>query len=163
MSLQYKLIIPLLDEHITLEDLSLTVGFMNAYTEDINHPYMDNHIFLLYSNEIMTSKSIECQKKLAKLSTLYSRRNLRIKGHSYCSFAFPAHSKTINQLKHGIGYLTTEEKCRINKFWKGTDDEVSNYLMDNDNFLSFESVSHVIPEEDYVPSRFSDEKTGLSI
>ena len=164
MSLQFKLIIPLLDENITLEDLSLTSGFMDAYTEDVNHPYMDNHIFLLYSNEVITKESIECQRKLSKLPTLYSRRNLKINGHSYCSFAFAICNKTIRQLKSQIGYLTDDEKCRINKFWHGTDDEVSKYLMNEDNFLRFESVSHVIPEEDYVPlSRFDNEKTGLSI
>ena len=164
MSLQSKLIIPLLDDKLELDDLKAGAGFIDVFTEDVNHPYMDNHIFLLYTNEITTAKSFECQKKLASLSTLYSRRHLRINGHSYCSFAFPAYNNTIRQLKSNIGYLTPEQKLKINKFWKGTDDEVSKYLLDEDSFLRFESVSHVIPEEDYVPSqRFSDEKTGLSI
>lgn len=163
MSLQFKLIIPLLDENITLEDISLTTGFIGAYNEDINHPYMDHHIFLLYSNEIMTMESIECQKKLSKLPTLCSRRNLKINGHTYCSFAFVMNN-TIRKLTSNIGTLTHKERCRINSFWKGQDEEVSNYLMEDDSFLTFKSKNHTIPQEDYIPQEDEyNKKPGLSV
>ena len=47
-NLTTKLIIPLLDDNIVLEDVSEESGFVNAYTDDINKPFYDNHIFLLY-------------------------------------------------------------------------------------------------------------------
>ena len=42
-----KTIIPLIDDDLTLEDFSESTGFEAVYYEDINRPYLDNHIFII--------------------------------------------------------------------------------------------------------------------
>ena len=50
MSKQCKVLIPLLGENMMLEDISEDVGFYNAYTSNIDKPYLDSHNLLVYSN-----------------------------------------------------------------------------------------------------------------
>ena len=50
MSKQCKVLIPLLGENMMLEDISEDVVFYDAYTSNIDNPYLDSHIFLVYSN-----------------------------------------------------------------------------------------------------------------
>ena len=66
-----KLIIPLLDDNITREDVSPNSGFVGIYTEDINKPYLDNHIFLLYDSEVNTIEAMNRHKKFKLLDDIY--------------------------------------------------------------------------------------------
>ena len=52
-NLTTKLIIPLLDDNIVLEDVSEESGFINAFTDDINKPFYDNHIFFIFSYKVL--------------------------------------------------------------------------------------------------------------
>ena len=72
-NLTTKLIVPLLDDNIVLEDVSEESGFVNAYTDDINKPFYDNHIFLLYKS-VDTIESLRRFQKFNKLTTIHNIR-----------------------------------------------------------------------------------------
>ena len=76
-NLTTKLIIPLLDDNIVLEDVSEESGFVNAFTDDINKPFYDNHIFLLYKS-VDTIESLRRFQKFNKLTTIHNIRYITI-------------------------------------------------------------------------------------
>lgn len=64
MSKQCKVLIPLLGENMMLEDISEDVGFYDAYTSNIDKPYLDSHIFLVYSNLCHTDERWYTDRKI---------------------------------------------------------------------------------------------------
>ena len=68
MSLQMKLIIPLLDKSLTKEDISPEAGFVDAYNYDINRPALENCVFLMYDAYTRTPESNRRYGKFEKLS-----------------------------------------------------------------------------------------------
>lgn len=162
MSMSFKLILPLLNKEITKKDISLNSGFIDIYSYDINKPFMDHHIFLLYSNEIFTPQAIETAKKLKALNNLYCFRNLTIKGKSYRLYSFTV-SKTISDIEDNKVNLNYSDKLKVASFWELKDTDINDYLIDNTNTLYIEFKNKVVPEEDYKPSfaMCEDEKSGV--
>ena len=60
-------ILPLIDDSITLDDISINSGFINAYTEDINRPYLEDKVFLLYDSKVNTAESMNRFRKFRDL------------------------------------------------------------------------------------------------
>ena len=162
MSLQLKLIIPLLDESITLEDLSDKAGFVDAYSEDINHPYMDNHIFLVYAANVLTNESFETEQKLKSSKNLYSRYKFTLSGIPFIVFAFTIINKNIKNIMCNSTALTDKERMRVITFWNLTDADVNRYMLNPLYVMYSKFVNNVIPEEDYKPKLevYWDEKSG---
>ena len=109
MSIHTKLIIPFIDDSLTLEDISPKTGFVDIYTLDINRPSLTSHVFLLYKR-VMTQESLDTREKLSKLPCLYSKRNIKIDNELYVLFCF-----TINNIiklikSNGCILLTKEDK-----------------------------------------------------
>ena len=40
-------IVPLMDDNLTWQDLTVESGFINAYTSDKNRPYLEDKVFLV--------------------------------------------------------------------------------------------------------------------
>ena len=62
------MIIPLIDESFTTDDFSKEAGFIDAFDTDINKPYLDNHIFLMYDPNVKT-RILEAVKALFQLES----------------------------------------------------------------------------------------------
>lgn len=162
MSLQFKLIIPLLDEQITKKDISPTAGFVDAYSEDINRPYLDNHIFLLYASSVLTNESFETEKKLSSSKNLYGKYKIYIGNTYFILFAFTIINKSIKSIMNNACALSDNDKMRIFAFWNLTDADVNRYMLNPLYVMYSKFVNNVIPEEDYKPKFkvYWDKKSG---
>lgn len=144
-----KLIVPLLDENIKLEDLSKESGFVNAYTEDINKPFYYNHIFLLYES-VDTKESLERFQKFNKLKTIHNRRYVTINNKHYIVYTFIKINKDINNILKCGQVFNPKNSLIINKFWKDLDSEMFQKCFHPRYELS-EEIKDILPEEDYYP------------
>lgn len=152
MDKRMKVMIPLIDESITLDDISEEAGFIDAFDADINKPYLDNHIFLMYDPNKNTKKAQIRYAKFSKIGTLYNRRIIHCDGKPYLIYAFV---RINNELKRDKKLLTgtivdSKNKLRLMRFWKGNDDDVNNKL--TRNALWQPSLRRSVPEEDWAPS-----------
>lgn len=95
MSKQCKVLIPLLGENMMLEDISEDVGFYNAYTSNIDKPYLDSHIFLVYSNLCHTDERWYTDRKIKGLSTYYGSDTIYIKDKPFTVYILKVIPKNI--------------------------------------------------------------------
>lgn len=146
MNFVHKFILPLLSDKLTLDDISLDSGFCGMATKDKNRPYLDNHIFLIYSIK-MTNKAIAVRKKLESLG-IHNKIDCKINGESYRIFCFPIIGKTIPTLMSNIIGLTDNETLQVYKFWKFTDDDINRKMVDITYFPELFKES-IVPEFDY--------------
>lgn len=148
MSLPYKLIIPLLDDTITEQDLSKDNGFINVYNEDINRPYLDNHIFLLYryyNNE----KEVARDEKFRKSPCLYNSDIIKINNKLYLLYSFSIVNKTIRNIMNNSFIIPKEDKIKICKFWNFKDKDVIDYIFGYSKNVLFKDSK--VPEVDWKP------------
>lgn len=146
MSNILKTIIPLIDDNISKEDINESEGFINAYTEDINRPYLDCHVFLMYNWDDI--KSVRVFYKFRNLSSFYGYKIIYIKGKPYIVYTFVSNS-LINRLKRGTAILRDVNKLRILQFWQFKDPWITLNVMRGT--ISCDSPQEVLPEEDYLP------------
>lgn len=148
-----KLVVPLLDDNIDPDDLSLESGFINAYTDDINRPYFDNHIFLMYDSNIATVKSMNRFRKFKALGTLFTSRYVTINKKHYIIYVFSRVPKG-NELKNvlnGSGCISAAAKLSIYNFWKDVPFESYSHEIFLPHFRFCKPVQAELPEEDYYP------------
>lgn len=145
-----KLIIPLLDESLTLNDFSQEAGFSDAYLEDINRPSLVNHIFLLYDGNLDTVSKLERDEKLRKCNTLYSRKTIYIDKKPYLLYIFVIVSRSIIRIRDGNIPYSPKDLTRIMLFWNLTDDFINDLMIYRNKTFTTEGI--IVPEEDYIPS-----------
>lgn len=146
MSNLAKVILPLIDDNISLEDIAEDTGFVGIYTEDINRPYLDDHIFLMYNwNDIMSTKVFY---KFKNMSSFYGYKIIYLKGVPYIVYTFTSNS-LINRLKKGVAILRDVNKLRILQFWQFKDAWVA--LNVARGTVTDDSPRDILPEEDYIP------------
>ena len=148
-NLTTKLIIPLLDDNITLEDVSEESGFVNAFTEDINKPYYDNHIFLLYKS-VDTIESLRRFQKFNILETIHNIRYITINKEHYIVYTFVKINKDINNILKCGQCFNPKNSLEINNFWKNIDNDLFQRLFIPQYEYS-KDIKDVLPEEDYYP------------
>lgn len=150
MSTPYKIIIPLLDKNITKDMISKEAGFVDAFSEDINKPFLDHHIFLMYDLEIeRTPKVVNRMCKFAHV--LKTKPYLhKINGHWYQIYALPKMGAANLYTKFSYPIMMTEkDDLRLIDFWGTSDDDINHYILRPESKNpKFESKQ--IPEEDYV-------------
>lgn len=146
------MLIPLIDKSFTIDDFSIKSGFIDAFDTDINKPYLDNHIFIMYDAEVKTKEAAKRYDKFSKLPTLYNRRIAIINNHPYLVYAFSVIDSEVKRDKKQLtGNITTSKnKLRIMQFWKGSDEDVSIKLTKNTIWQPIPKSS--VPEEDWLPS-----------
>ena len=146
MSNLAKVILPLIDNNISLEDIAEDTGFVGIYMEDINRPYLDDHIFLMYNwNDVMSTKVFY---KFKNMSSFYGYRIIYLKGVPYIVYTFTSNS-LINRLKKGVAILRDVNKLRILQFWQFKDAWVA--LNVTRGTVIDDSPRDILPEEDYMP------------
>lgn len=148
MSLLYKLVVPLLDSHLCMEDFDSKKGFIDAYGYDKNKPYLNNHVFLVYDASIQDH---ERNVRFRELTNLYKRYVEYINNKPYYIYVFPCLSADVkNLLNKGEKPKDVNNNARIASFWRGWESDVNEYMFYKSYKLynTWESV----PEYDYRPS-----------
>lgn len=160
MSIHAKLILPLINEKLSLDDISEKAGFAGIYTLDINRPGLTNHVFLLYKRT-MEPESLKAREKISKFDNLHSKRMVKINNVLYALYCFTI-NRSIKLIKNnGMLILPKDDKVKVGKFWQFTDVDVTDYML-NYCYVGDKFKDVVVPEEDYSPSDFItyDEKRG---
>lgn len=126
MSLLYRLVIPMIDEELQLEDFDKNSGFVGIYAYNKNKPSLDRHIFLLYD---MKKMDVNKAYKFSRLKNLYSKKIEFIKNKAYYVYTFPRISSDIdNLLRKGEKPKSIKNNNRITSFWRGHYDDISEYM-----------------------------------
>lgn len=141
-----KVIVPLVDEKLSLEDLSDKEGFEGIYFEDINRPYLDDHIFLMYNWD--DKKSTKVFYKFRNMKSFYGYKIIYINRVPHIVYTFTSNS-LINRLKRGTAILRDVNKLRILQFWQFKDAWVA--LNVARGTVISDPPTEIVPEEDYLP------------
>lgn len=149
MSYHLKFIIPLLDEGITIDDLSPNAGFVDAFTDDINRPYLDRHIFLLYVDTLDTKEAYDRTIKFKSFKSLYNTVTVRIKGILCRVYAFCVTNPAINHITKNTFMLSDSDKLRILRFWKTTDADINEFFVKSIDTVLHSFNRSSVPEWDY--------------
>ena len=163
MNIYNKLILPLIDNRLTIEDISLNTGFAGVYTMDINRPSLTNHVFLLYK-KVATTEARRTREKLSSSPYLYSKCTISLDGILYNLYCFIC-TKSISLVKdNGHILLGKAEKTQIGKFWQFLDTDITDYLL-GFSYIGEAFKDTVVPEEDFSPKDFItyDEKRGTLV
>lgn len=149
MSYHLKFIIPLLDDEIELKDLSTNAGFIDAYTNDTNKPYLDNHIFLLYLANLNVKESYDRTIKFKHLKSLYGIYDMRIKGVLCKLYVFTISNRAINRITENVFMLSNNDRLKILTFWKTTDADINEFFVKNIDTPIYNFKKTSVPEMDY--------------
>lgn len=155
MSNLIKLAIPLLNSDLNYSDICNNSGFVEAFFEDINKPFLTDHLFLMYDIDSKEPNFANCMYRLKKLNNIYGTRIARIDGKMYKVFIFTI-NKTIRNLKDGNIILSVSQKQRILDFWDHKDPWIMNNVLLGTMYEHPEPS--VLPEEDYAPDEYGDEE-----
>ena len=150
MSTQMKLIVPLLDNCITKEDLTPESGFVDAYVFDKNRPYIEDCIFLMYDISKPTKETGKHEHRFHNCTNLHSIKVVNIGGKPYKIFAFKMIGKDVKDLYKGFKPKDYNNVVHILSFWRGYDEDVNKAMLINKpERLSCDWKT--IPEYDYLP------------
>lgn len=149
MSTMMKLIIPFLDESLTKEDFDPDTGFFGAFTEDINRPYIEDCIFLMYKVRIKEA-FINIMHKMSSLKSLYKEINVTYKGESYVVYAIKITNPEVRHLLKGLRLTKYDDIMKVVRFWNFEAGDVNRFAFDPTTTFNYEGSS--VPEEDYVPT-----------
>lgn len=155
MSNLIKLAIPLLNADIKMSDIKEDSGFVGAYFEDINRPYLTDHMFLMYDDAVKGENVAKRFYKMKKLNSCHSSRIVRINDKPYTVYVFTI-NKTIKNLREGNILLSVKQKERILDFWDHRDSWITNNVLLGTMYEHPEP--QVLPEEDYAPEWPGDEE-----
>lgn len=158
MSTSLKLILPLTLYPITLSMLSKEAGFVDAFTNDINKPWLEDRIFLMYEFDMSTAKKAIRFEKMRRMGLKPYKYKINKKW--YHIYALPYTNKDIILSKtwEFIRLYNTNDLYKILAFWKNTDKDLTTLIFSNNlNTTKFEKS--YVPEEDEP----SDNIEGLTI
>lgn len=150
-------VVPLLDDNLTWRDLTVESGFVNAYTEDKNRPYLEDKVFLMYDSEVNTKESLERFLKFNKLETIHNTRYITINKHHYTVYCFSnwKYSKDIKNLKE-VGKIDKANAANeISCFWKNVPVPELALRLYYPMYRIGEPIHAILPEEDYYPYEIS--------
>lgn len=152
MSQIEKLLIPLIDDNISFDDIN-TNDFVGVYTEDINSPGLD-YIYLVFVYDINNLRP-----KLAINAIDYVRR---IGNGLYHIYKFPRITTDIQKVLSG-NYTSISNKgiSHVYTFWNGVDNITANYPFYRT--LTNEPYYRAIPEETYIPLCKRKEPQGFTV
>lgn len=147
MTLQYKMIIPLLDNTITKEDLSSEL-LIDVYNTNINNPQLTNHIFLLFEYKL-NAESIMRDERFLKSPMLYKSEFVKLKGKNCVLYTFCILNKDIYNIMDNSMLLSNESLLKIYRYWNFKDKDINKYAINQRIEKLFEDKS--VPEYDYQP------------
>ena len=152
MSVIEKLLIPLIDDNITVKDVD-TVDFCGVFTEDINYPGVD-YIYLVFNYNI---------ENLRPNLAINGIDSAKLIGNKlYHVYKFPKVSLDLKRILKGEYRLVSNEGIsKIYNFWKKRDEFIANYPFSRT--IAKEAYSRIIPEETYNPLCKKRETQGFTV
>ena len=147
MSTMYKMIIPLLSDCFKKEDFTEEAGFVDAFSEDINRPYLDNHIFLMYKFDTKESTWFR-NKRFEESGVIQSSKTMCTNNTCYTVYAIPIVNSEVKRIQKGLNISKYNDKMKVVKFWNFEEGDV-NAQMFKPN-ATFNHEHKIIPEEDYL-------------
>ena len=148
-----KLIIPLATDCITIEDLDTSdkMGFVGAFLEDVNRPYLTNKLMLMYKSDVFPSTIAHRNYKFMNSKHIYNKRVIRINNVWYTVFTFSIIDKDVLKIIDGIVPTDNDKYLKIHKFWKFKDDFINRLLCCRSTSIKEDNTnSLILPEEDYI-------------
>lgn len=152
-------IVPLLDDNLTWNDLTVESGYINAYTTDKNRPFLEEKVFLLYDSSVNTKESLDRYRKFKQLDSLYNTKYITINNKHYTIYCLsnPKYRKDIHNLQSTGKTYNVSAALEINRFWANVPvPELAQRLFLN-TYRFGESINAELPEEDYYSYEESDE------
>ena len=132
-------IVPLLDDNLTWNDLTVESGYINAYTTDKNRPFLEEKVFLLYDSSVNTKESLDRYRKFKQC------------------LSNPKYKKDIHNLQSTGKTYNVSAALEINRFWANVPvPELAQRLFLN-TYRFGESINAELPEEDYYSYEEYDE------
>lgn len=148
MSLQAKLILPFVDNNISLDDITKESGFINMFLHNKNNPELDNHVFFMYEGKDLTEQNANVFDKFRKLKNFYKYKVIQVNNHAYRLYTFVLTNPLAKKIhRDQYNLLDKDDEINILKFWKLSDDEVNNHIFYVKHFIEKDNDS--VPEEDY--------------
>lgn len=154
MSLTEKLLIPLVSNVITINDLSPELGFVDAYTHDKNDPSLDRHLFLMYKRDTSTTEKWKLHNKLKNDPNLYCRKIYRINNIWYVIYVYLCtyENLTMYFLQNNANSISPESAMKIIAFWKNTDDRIKDLIFNSATTI-YKTTGGCVPERDFILPR----------
>ena len=152
MSVIEKLLVPLIDDNIKLNDVD-TVDFCGVFTEDINYPGID-YVYLVFMYDI---------EKLRPNLGINGIDSVKLIGNClYHVYKFPISNLDLKRIIKGdYKLISNEGVSKIYNFWKNKDDFIANYPFYR--VIAKEHYSRIIPEETYNPLCKKREPQGITV
>ena len=130
-------------------------SFINAYIQDINRPYLEDKIFIVFEYDPKVYS--EVNNEMTSNSYYFTKYDLRMNNKYYIEYVFvipPKHNITIKSIIDGkFNYISAECKINIISFWGNTDLSYLKDLLKNPkdllNIISLEERNEIITEGDY--------------
>lgn len=130
-------------------------SFINAYIQDINRPYLEDKIFIVFEYDPKVYS--EVNNEMTSNSCYFTKYDLHINNKYYIEYVFvipPKHNITIKNIIDGkFNYISSEYKTNIISFWGNIDFSYLKDLLKNPkdllDIVSLEDRNEIITEEDY--------------
>ena len=152
MSQIEKLLLPLIDDNITLDEINNN-KFIGVFTDDVNSPGLD-YIYLVFVYDIEN-----LHPKLA-INGIDSVK--RIGDNLFHVYKFPRVSVDLKKLLKGeYRTISNEGISKIYNFWKSCDEVTANYPFARTVYK--EQYYRIIPEEKFVPLCERKEPKGFTV
>lgn len=138
---------PLAINNLSVDDLTEEKGFINAFTDDLNRPYLDNHIFLMFERNANSHEKFKTYLKIKNDPDLQGIHHCKINGKWVTIYSY-VYKNTFDAqiLKTGAAMISNNANVKIMRFWKGLDDDINDYFINRNYVLINEGET--IPEED---------------
>lgn len=142
-----KILLPLVVENISKEDICPESGFIDTYTVDVDRPSWQNEFFIVYNDFIRSEKSINRARKFENSGNL-KRVYVKCINNKPCIVYSFWIDRTLKKLYDDTFILNAKQKFKIAQFW-GASDEIFDIVL---NRTVQSSVEHKMPLADYQKS-----------
>lgn len=142
-----KILLPLVVENISKEDICPESGFIDTYTVDVDRPSWQNEFFIVYNDFIRSKKSINRARKFENSGNL-KRVYVKCINNKPCIVYSFWIDRTLKRLYDDTFILNSKQKFKVAQFW-GASDEIFDIVL---NRTVQSSVEHKMPLADYQKS-----------
>ena len=159
-----KLILPLIGDFIKPSDLDTSdnSGFVDAFIEDVNRPYLRDKIFLMYRVNVPVSVMVLRDYFFRESGKLYEKRSITINGISYFLYAFSILEKDVLDIFKGQPPKKDGNYLKIIKFWNFNDEFINEFTCHRHLLFKTDGKDTQVPEED-MPNNLPWEQNGIKI
>lgn len=118
----------LLDDKVSYNDIGPESGLVDAYFNDADRPFLDNHMFLMYDPRSNGKYASSAMCRMKNLDSFYNSRVIYVHRKPYFVYTYTM-SPAIKYLKNGVVHCSQKEKLRMINFWKWNDPWIVNNVL----------------------------------